>query len=333
MKRQTCRPKVVVLSLGGTIASTNKSGGSGVKPSLSGEELVKKVRGLKEIADVETISFRLKPSADLTFSDLASASTKIAQILDTDIDGVVVTQGTDTIEETSFFFDLVINSNKPVVVTGSMRNPASVSPDGDLNLLEAVLVASSPKSRELGTLVVMNSEIHLAPFVQKTNTQNVSTFKSPSLGPIGWISEGKVRLMLRPAYKRMYLPSSNGKEPVIPIVKSVLGDDGIVLKALRKVGIQGLVIEATGGGHVSSPVADFVQEYGKSIPIILCSRTGSGEVLTQTYSFKGSEIDLINKGAIPAGIFNSLKARILLYLLLKNEYCLLQIREKFQRWL
>ncbi len=333
MDGQFRKRRVTVVSLGGTIASSNSTGENGVKPSLSGEELVKNVKGLQEIADVETISFRLKPSADLTFSDLTSAATRISEILDSDADGVVVTQGTDTIEETSFFFDLVINSSKPVVVTGAMRNPTSISSDGDLNLLEAVLVATSSQSKEAGILVVMNGEIHLAPFVQKTNTQNVSTFKSPSLGPVGWISEGKVRFMLKPAYRRIHLPLSNGKEPTIPIVKSVLGDDGIIFKALREEDIQGLIIEATGGGHVSSSVADFVQEYGKSIPIILCSRTGSGEVLTQTYSFKGSEIDLINKGVIPGGILSSVKARILLYLLIKNEYNLQRIAESIQQWL
>ena len=327
------KPRIFVLSLGGTIAASNGTGEKGVKPSLSGKELVKKVKGLQEIAYVEAISFMLKPSADLTFSDMTSVARKIMELLESDTDGIVVTQGTDTIEETSFFFNIVINSNKPVIVTGAMRNPTSLSSDGDLNLLEAVLVAASFLSRGMGTLVVMNSEIHLASFVQKTNTQSVSAFKSPSLGPVGWISEGKVRLILRPAYERECLLLPDGKEPTIPIVKSVLGDDGIIFRALQKENIQGLIIEAAGGGHVSSSIADFAEEYGKSIPVILCSRTGSGEVLNQTYSFKGSEIDLIDKGVIPAGTLNSVKARILLYLLIKNGRNLQQIQDSFKQWL
>ena len=323
------KPKIIVVALGGTIASSNKDGKAGVKPSISGEDLVNNIPAIGTIADTVVLSLLLKPSADLTFSDLEYASKKIIDELEGGADGIVVTQGTDTLEETAYFLNLVIQSNKPVVVTGAMRNPSSVSPDGDLNLLQSVAVACDHKSVGLGTLVVMNGEIHLSSFVQKTHTQNVATFKSPTLGPIGWVSEGKVRVILKPISERMYWPVRNGTEPIIPIVKSVTGDNAVILSSLSPEKIDGLIIEATGGGHVSAQVAKLAIKYCKTIPVILCSRTGSGEVLTHTYSFEGSEMHLIENGVIPSGYLSSVKARVLLYQLLKNGLNIEKIRATF----
>lgn len=325
------KPKIAIVSLGGTIASSKKAGEEGLKPSLSGEDLVNNIEGIEEFAEIEIYSLLLKPSADLTFSDLNYAADKINKLLEGGIDGVVLTQGTDTLEETAYFLNLVVSSDKPVVITAAMRNPASLSPDGNLNILNAVLVAGNPDVKGMGTIVAMNGEIHLSTFVQKTNTQNVAAFKSPTLGPVGWITEGKVRIILKPLNARKCFPLSDDLEPTIPIVKSVLSDDGILIKALVNQKIHGLVLEATGGGHVSSAVADFAGDYSGTIPVVLCSRTGSGEILRRTYSFKGSEMDLIGRGVIRGGFLNSVKARILLYHLIKNHFDIEQIRTFFEQ--
>jgi L-asparaginase len=186
-----------VFSLGGTISSTD-AGGPGVTPTLSGEALVEDVPEIAEVAEVSVESFRQVPGWELTLDDLIELSTKIEDRIAEGAAGVVVTQGTDTIEETSFVLDLLVDAEAPVVITGAMRNPTLPGADGPVNLLASVQVASSEAARGVGAVVVLNDEIHAARFVRKTHTQSPATFRSPLAGPIGWISEGTPRIVTRP---------------------------------------------------------------------------------------------------------------------------------------
>lgn len=310
-------PKVTVFSMGGTISSTN-SGGVGVTPTLTGEALVADVPRIAEVAEVSAVPFRQVASGELTVQDLVELSREIERSADEGSNGVVVTQGTDTIEETAFVLDLLVDRGIPVVVTGAMRNPTLPGADGPANLLAAIQVAASPAARGFGAMVVFNDSIHAARFVRKTHTSSPATFSSDPVGPIGWISEGTSRIVLRPGAQRKIELQQDSLSCSVALLTMALGDDDRLLETIEQNGYDGLVIEAMGGGHVPSVMVDALADLSKKMPVILASRTGSGEVLRSTYGFPGSEIDLLERGLIPAGALDGLKSRLLLTLLLQS---------------
>lgn len=312
-------PRVTVFSLGGTIASTNTGGGGaagGVTPRLGARDLVEAVPQLQEVARLETVAFRQTASGDLTLADLVALAAEITGRFDAGVGGVVVTQGTDTIEETSFALDLLVPRARPVIVTGAMRNPTLAGPDGPANLLAAVQVAAAPEATGLGTLVVLNDEIHAARFVRKTHTASPATFRSPAAGPLGWVVEGHPRIVLRVPVLEGIPDGVPEDVPPVALLTSVLGDDSRLIAQVEGLGYAGLVLEAFGGGHVPAHVVPALADLASRLPVVLASRTGSGEVLRETYGFPGSERDLLTRGVIPAGFLDGRKARILLSLLL-----------------
>jgi L-asparaginase len=321
------RMKVTVLSLGGTISST---GEGGVKPTLTGEDLVADVPEISAVAEVEATSFRQASSGELTLDDLVELSVEIERSLDSGSSGAVITQGTDTIEETAFVLDLLVDREEPVVVTGAMRNPTLPGADGPANLLSAVKVASSDAARGLGTLVVFNDEIHASRFVRKTHTQSPATFRSEAAGPLGWLSEGEVRVALRPAGRGNVMLSGDEEDRPVALFTAALGDDGRMLEEVPSLGYKGLVVEAMGGGHVPGAMAERLEKLAGTVPVVLASRAGSGEVLEKTYGFPGSEMDLLERGLIPAGMLDGLKARLLLSLLLRSGADEKEIRAAFE---
>jgi L-asparaginase len=325
-------PKVTVLSLGGTISSTQREGGSGVAPSLTGGALVEDVPEISEVAKVTAESFRQVPGSELTLDDLVELSVEIEGRIAGGATGVVITQGTDTIEETSFVLDLLVDREEPVVVTGAMRNPTLPGAEGPANLLASVQVAVSEEARGLGAVVVLNDEIHAARFVRKTHTSNPATFRSAFAGPVGWISENNVRIATRPTSRHhISLPEGSLDRPVA-LHTVGLGDDSRLLEQVDRLGYEGLVIEALGGGHVPSPVAEPLGNLASQMPVILASRTGGGEVLKNTYGFTGSETDLLERGLIGAGMLDGPKARLYLSLLLRSGTSGEKIVEGFGRW-
>ena len=324
-------PKVAVLSLGGTISSTS-AGGPGVVPTLTGEALVEDVPQIAEAAEVSAASFRQVASSELTVDDLAELAAEIEGRMAGGAAGVVVTQGTDTIEESAFVLDILVDRDEPVVVTGAMRNPTLPGADGPANLLASVQVAASDVARGLGTMVVLNDEIHAARFVRKTHTQDPATFKSPLLGPVGFVSEGTPRVALRPVNRhRVSLPADSRDRPVA-LLTGVLGDDGRLVGEVERLGYGGLVIEAMGGGHLPSVMVEPLAKLASRMPVVLASRTGGGEVLRRTYGFPGSETDLLSRGLINAGTLDGRKARLLLSLLLRSEATGEEIATIFDRW-
>jgi L-asparaginase len=325
-------PKVAVLSLGGTISSTNTGGGRGVVPTLTGEALVEDVPQIAEVAEVSAASFRQVASSELTVDDLVELAAEITRLMDEGASGVVVTQGTDTIEESAFVLDLLVDRDEPVVVTGAMRNPTLPGADGPANLLASVQVAASAVARGLGTVVVLNDEIHAARFVRKTHTQSPATFKSPLLGPVGFVSEGTPRVALRPVNRHhVSLPADSRDRPVA-LLTGVLGDDGRLVGEVERLGYGGLVIEAMGGGHLPSVMVEPLASLAQNMPVVLASRTGGGEVLRRTYGFPGSETDLLSRGLINAGTLDGRKARLLLSLLLRSGASGEEICATFDRW-
>lgn len=324
-------PEVAVLSLGGTISSTQTEGGSGVAPSLTGEALVEDVPEISEVAEVSADSFRQVPGSELTMEDLIELAAEIEDRIDAGAAGVVVTQGTDTIEETSFVLDLLVNRDAPVVVTGAMRNPTLPGAEGPANLLASVRVATDEAVRGLGAVVVLNDEVHAARFVQKTHTSNPATFRSPLAGPVGYVFEDNVRIATRPVGRRhVDLPEESQDRPVALYTIS-LGDDGRLLGQIGRLGYEGVVIEAFGVGHVHSIVAEPLGSLAGEMPVVLASRTGSGEVHRATYGFTGSESDLLERGLIRGGMLNGPKARLFLSLLLRAEASREEIIDAFDK--
>jgi L-asparaginase len=314
-------PEVVVLSLGGTISSTY-AGGSGVEDAPE----------IAKVAEVSTGSFRQIPGSELTLDDLIELPTEIKCYIDEGAKGVVITQGTDTIEESAFVLDLLVDEDAPVVVTGAMRNPTLPGAEGPANLLAAVQVAASEVTRGIGSVVVLNDEIHVPRFVQKTYTSNPAAFRSPLTGPIGWISEGSPRIAIRSVERHhIDLPAQTQDRPVA-LYTVALGDDGRLLPVIGESGYEGLVIEAFDAGHVPSIMVEPLEGLAGEMPVILASRTGGGEVLENTYGFPGSETDLLGRGLINAGMLDGPKTRLFLSLLLRSGASKEKVAEGFHCW-
>ena len=311
-------PAVLLLALGGTIAM-QAGQTQGVVPTLTAEALIAAVPQLADVASVDACSFRQLPGAHLTFDDIEALAQRIELAAAQGVRGVVVTQGTDTIEEAAFALDCLLRLDMPVVVTGAMRNPTVPGADGPANVLAAVQVAVSEAARGLGCLVMMNDEVHAARFVRKTHTASTAAFASPGLGPLGSVTEGRVRIATR-VLRLPVLPAvGNPQTAKVALATIALGDDETAVRALRVCGgIDGLVVQGTGGGHVPPSVAQELQIAAQEMPVVLASRVLAGEVLAHTYGFSGSEIDLIKRGLIRSGWLDGLKARVLLTLLLRR---------------
>lgn len=313
-------PRVCLFTLGGTIASLPSDGTSGASPTLDADALVAAVPGIAEVAELETTTFRQVPSGDVSQSDLLGLDAAIRERLDAGCVGAVVTQGTDTIEETAFTLDLLRRDDRPVVVTGAMRNPGLAGADGPANLLAAVQVAAAPQCRDLGAVVVFADEIHAGRFVRKTHTSSIATFRSDPLGPVGWISEGVPRVALWPADRRWLDAEALGEPAPVAVLPITPADDGRLLEPIRTLGYRGAIVEALGGGHVAAALAPALGELAVEMPVVLASRTGAGEILRRTYGFAGSEEDLLRRGLLPSGMFDAAKARVLLSLLLATGW-------------
>ena len=307
-------PRVALFSLGGTIASTSDQGDSGgVSPTLGSADLLAGLGGsVHDGMAVTATSVRQLPSSDLVVEDLVELAARITAAFEAGAVGAVVTQGTSTIEETAFALELLVASDRPIVVTGAMRNPTLYGADGRANLSAALHVAASPLAAGVGAVVVFNDEIHAARFVRKSHTSIPSAFVSSMVGPIGYVTEHKVRVVTRPP--RIAMAASAYRRAVGPValVTMTIGDDGRIFDVLPSLGYAGVVIEGFGGGHLPARAVPAVQRLVEHVPVVLASRTGAGEILERTYSFAGGEIDLLRRGLLSAGYLDGLKARVLL---------------------
>jgi L-asparaginase len=297
---------IVVAALGGTIASARPAT-DGVAPSLTAQDLIDAVPGLPPA--VSALTFRSLPGSSVTVPDLMALHEVLEERFAAGATGAVVTQGTDTIEESAYALDLVHRGPQPIVVTGAMRNPLLAGPDGPANLLAAVTVAASPAFAGAGCVVVFADEIHSAARVRKTHSTSVGTFVSVDGGPLGYLVEGVPRLV-NPRSSRHTLPRPSAV-PRVGLYTATLGDEGSALEAMAPV-LDGLVIAGFGVGHVPPSWVSLIDSLVERMPVVLATRTGSGPVLRQTYGFPGSESDLRSRGVVPAGFLHPYKARLLL---------------------
>ncbi|MFB9964153.1 asparaginase [Sinosporangium siamense] len=300
----------MVVTLGGTIAMSRASGeAGGVSPRLTGADLVAAVPGLDQGATIKVEDFRRIPGASLTVDDIAELIELLQKAAASGTDGFVVTQGTDTLEETAYLLDLFHDADAPLVLTGAMRNAAMPGADGPANLLAATRTAASADACGMGALVVFADEIHAARHVRKLHSTSVAAFSSPSAGPIGHVIEGVPRLHFRlQRHRALPLPL---QPAVVELVSTTLGGDASGLDDLDR-RADGVVVAAFGVGHVPETWVEPLQKLAERIPVVLASRTGAGSVLAATYAFPGSESDLLARGLISAGSLDPYKARLLL---------------------
>ena len=306
---------VALFTLGGTIAMAGDR-------RLTGEDLTAAVPGLAELGQpVEIQDIEAVPSANLTAAKMLEVVDAASKAIAAGATGVVVTQGTDTLEETSFLVDQVWPHPQPFVLTGAMRNPTLAGPDGPANVLAACRVACSPAARDLGALVVFKEEIHAARWVRKTHSTSTATFVSPNVGPIGHVVEDQVRILARPVRLDGVQGSAEAADldaNQVALYTMTMDDDGLLLKGLADTH-RGLVVAGFGAGHVPAALAPVLGELAATMPVVLTSRTGAGSIVRNTYSAPGSEVDLLQRGLIDGGFLDPYKARVLLRLLLATD--------------
>ena len=376
----TCGPycggmRIHIAALGGTIASVPTESG-GVSPSVSGEDIARAARLDTIDVDAEaghatspagqageeggqgagasSSSLRLTfeqvaqvGSGSITVEHLVSVVESARAAASEGAVGVVLTQGTDTLEETAFVLSRINDSGIPIVVTGAMRNPSLPGADGPANVRAAVIAALSPQVRGLASALVMADEIHDPVFVRKDHTSFIHAFSSgPSAGPLGWVSEDRVILPHVPAggglaaaagearpagdaaaagvaaaagaAPRPQFPGLTSADvfPQVAVIAVGLGDSLAILDAVADAGYAGCVLAGVGGGHVPQSALPAVERLVQRMPVVYSSRTGSGSALESTYDYPGAEIGLQKMGLVPSGVLDPYKARLQLRLAL-----------------
>ncbi|MVU76873.1 type II asparaginase [Nocardia sp. ET3-3] len=312
------QPRIAILATGGTIAG--KANANSAVGYTAGEatakDLIDAVPGIDKIAKLSAEQISNIGSQDMNDDVWVKLADRINQLFArNEVDGVVVTHGTDTIEETAFFLDHVVASDKPVVLVGSMRPSTALSADGPANLRSAVQVAASPAAAGRGTMVVLNDTIHGASDVTKTNTTSVQTFVSPNSGPIGHVDAAAVTFTAPlPKQPRLTFPVPGSTPlPRVDIIYSHAGMNADQVNDALGHGAKGLVLAGVGDGNTSKAVVDALSKAAKSgVVVVRSSRVGSGSVV------RNAELNDDDLGTVSAMYLNPAKSRVLVQLLLAN---------------
>lgn len=284
--------RVVLVATGGTISTRDR--GQGATPTLRGADLLREVPGLEAVADVAVEEFAFIPGAHMTLEAMARLAGRVTALLAGDADGVVVTHGTDTLEETAYLLWLTVPSEKPVVVTGAMRNSSQVGFDGYRNLHDAVRLAASAEARGLGPVVCLNEEFHSARWVTKTSGQKEDTFKSPATGPLGALYGDRVALFTRPA--RQPAPLRPVLERNVDLIRLAVDCDDRFVRASIERGARGVVLETFGGGRVPTALLPAIDEaIERGIVVAATTRTHGGG-MWDMYGYEGAYRDLVRRG-------------------------------------
>ena len=330
------KPNVKILATGGTIAGAQASSSEvGYKSgTFSVDDLIKAVPNLKDLADLTGEQLANIGSQTMNHEVWLKLAKRVNEVLkDSGTDGVVITHGTDTLEETAYFLSLVVKSDKPVVLVGSMRPATAISADGPANLYNAVALAASAEARGHGPLIVIDDEIHYAREAQKTNTTELDTFKSPNRGKAGVINVGKIEFFSQNTTRHTSKSefSVNGKEvsdlPRVEIVYSYENLGPEMINFLVQQGVKGIVLAGVGDGNsTDAAIAALSAAAKKGVAVVRSSRTGSGLVL------RNVEVDDDKLGFIAAGELSPQKARILLMLALMNTSDPAKLQQFFRQY-
>lgn len=301
-----------MIATGGTIAGQTTGG------QLTGAQIVAAIPQLTDVARIEVEEFSRVGSSAITPDHWVRLSRRINEVFDADADlaGIIVTHGTDTMEETAYFLHLTVETSRPVVMVGSMRNSSAVSADGPANLLSGVRVAVTEDAHGRGVLVVLNDEIHSARDVRKMDNNRVDTFVSREWGALGIVDADRIVFRRAPgtlhtALSQLHLMPETTELPDVPVVADFAGNDARLLRAARQNGARAIVVQAFGGGRASPAVREAYNEIASGgVPVLLGSRVPEGRVMG---SVRGNEAGLVYAGDLPPH-----KARILLMLALQR---------------
>ena len=324
-------PNVVILATGGTIAGSAATGTqAGYTSGQVGiETMINAVPGIRKLANITGEQTANVGSQDMSVEIWITLANRINELLASDkVDGIVITHGTDTQEETAYFLNLVVNSDKPVVTTGSMRPSTAVSAEGPLNLYNAVAVAASPKSKDRGVMLVMNDQIHAAQAVTKTNTSAVQTFKSPMQGLLGAVIYGQLEY-----YRQPHGIHTTGSEfsikgvkklPRVDIIYAGVDTPADLIDYSIKAGAKGIVIAGVGNGNMNAALLKAAKKASeKGIIVVRSTRVPTGYVL------RNAEISDDENKTIASDELNAQKSRVLLMLALLKDRSLDNIQKLF----
>jgi len=317
--------RVRVIAAGGTIGM---SGAGGATPELDAESLIASVPGLASHPGLEASTVVNVPSAHLTLEQQLMICRAARDAARRGL-GVVVTHGTDTMEETAMLCDIVSDAEAPIVFTGAIRPASAPGADGPANLFDAVSVAASEAAAGTGALVVFGGEIHHARCVRKTDTTSLTAFSSPQTGPLGRVTEGHPTIWSR-------IPRSPTLDPPhlerrVLIVPTAAGDDGALARAALGVAPDGVVIGTLGAGHMAPELLALWAGAAERIPVVAYCRPERGVILSATYGYRGSERDLRETGIIPVGFLSPQGARMKLLACLAAGLSIEEVRWAFSQ--
>lgn len=311
-------PVIQMIATGGTIAMKIDPVKKAPVPAISGEDLLSTVPEIAKLARIEVKNLANVPSdyMDPTLW-LALKKAVVEALARPEVAGVIVTHGTDTLEETAYFLDLTVNSEKPIVLIGAQRNASERDFDGPRNLINAARICVSQDAKGKGAVIALNNQINAAREVTKTHTSDVETFKSGDFGFLGNVDNDRV-IFYRTPLRRQYIPLVQDKLSYVEIVSMYGGADGTMIKAAVAAGAKAIVVQALGWGNMNIPMYEAVKEaIAKKVAVIVSTRVPNGRVLP-VYGFKGGGKTLKDAGAIMADNLPPQKARILAMLLLQH---------------
>ena len=327
-------PNVVILATGGTIAGSAETGTQAGYTSgkLGIDAMIDAVPGIRKLANITGEQTANVGSQDMSVEVWLKLANRINELLATDdVDGIVITHGTDTQEETAYFLNLVVKSDKPVVTTGSMRPSTAVSAEGPLNLYNAVAVASNPKSKGRGVMIVMNDQIHSAQAVTKTNTTSVETFKSPIQGLMGAVIYGQLEFYRTPhaihTVNSEFSIEGVKELPRVDIIYGGVDMPADLIELSIKAGAKGIVIAGVGNGNMNAAsLAASKKATSKGIVVVRSTRVPTGYVL------RNAECNDDEYNTIASDELNAQKSRVLLMLCLLKEKSLDDIQNIFYKY-
>jgi L-asparaginase len=324
-------PVCQMIATGGTIAMKLDPATNAPVPTLSGEDLVAGVPELAKVARVRVESPFNVPSSYMDPERWAEIHRLVVKALASDeVAGVMVSHGTDTLEETAYFLDLTVSSDKPVVLVGAMRNASERDFDGPRNLLNAARICVSPEARGKGVMIALNNQINAAREATKTHTSDVETFKSGDFGVLGVVGQDRVVFDRAPS-RRQNIALIGTPLPRVDIVAMYAGADGKLLRAAVAAGAKGVVIQAVGLGGVNVPVYEAVKEaIDRGVVVVISTRVPNGRVLP-IYGSVGGGKSLKDAGAVFADNLSPQKARILLMLALQSTSNAADVQALFDR--
>ena len=324
-------PVVKLIATGGTIAMKIDPVKNAPVPAISGDDLVATVPEIAKVAKVEVLNLANVPSDYMDPALWVKLQKAVVEALARpEVAGVIVSHGTDTLEETAYFLDLTVSSDKPIVLIGAQRNASEKDFDGPRNLLNAARICVSPDARGKGAMIALNNQINAAREVTKTHTSDVETFKSGDFGFLGNVDNDRV-LFYRAPLRRQHVALTQDKLPYVEIVAMYGGADGTMIRAAVAAGAKAIVVQGLGWGNMNIPMYEAVQEaIAKKVVVIVSTRVQNGRVLP-VYGFKGGGKTLKDAGAVMADNLPPQKARILAMLVLQKTSDTTELQKFFDR--